>query len=601
MLTKEKHVCPGLSAVAACLLLWLTGCGQSGPDALLEGKRMLDRGQPAMAVRKLKVATSSMPTNDLAWGYLGLAYHQNGAPQDAVAAYARALELNPALPQVRFNLGCLFLEQKRWAEASEQLTAATILDNRSASAWRLLGESQVWLKQPSQALQSLNNSLRLDPENADAWNWLGLALTQMERYAEAERSFQSALKLQANHGPALLNLAVLTQQGLNQPAKAADLYQQYLAFFPTAANASEIRGLIESLQTKPKPAPVEVASNPELSPQKPTSRTVVSTNNVTSEARSNAVQPSSVSSPRTVKEDPPSATVAQQSEVKPRIVKVEESAPVVSSSPGSVASAAPAVHETSAAPEIESSPLETNDVEDSTNQPKRGLFAKINPLNLFKKKQPKTTPLSPSASDSATEVTQPSTSRVHGEVSPIRPPQQIQVTGQFRRYDYNEIGTLNPGNRERAMEDFREADVLRKRQQTPAAIKLYNAAVADDPSFFEAQFNLGLLCYESGEFAQAIQAFQAATMLAPEAISARYNFALSLKAGGYPVDSANELLKVLAEDPNDSRAHLTLANLFATSLEDRTRARAHYKRVLELSPGHPEATAIHYWLLENPE
>jgi Flp pilus assembly protein TadD len=57
---------------------------------------------------------------------------------------------------------------------------------------------------------------------------------------------------------------------------------------------------------------------------------------------------------------------------------------------------------------------------------------------------------------------------------------------------------------------------------------------------------------------------------------------------------------VVAANPNETRAHLTLGNLYAQELQDKSRARAHYLRVLELNPRHPEATSIRYWLVANP-
>jgi Flp pilus assembly protein TadD len=47
-------------------------------------------------------------------------------------------------------------------------------------------------------------------------------------------------------------------------------------------------------------------------------------------------------------------------------------------------------------------------------------------------------------------------------------------------------------------------------------------------------------------------------------------------------------------------AHLTLANLYANRLGESAKARAHYRKVLELEPKHPESVAIRYWLAANP-
>jgi tetratricopeptide (TPR) repeat protein len=86
----------------------------------------------------------------------------------------------------------------------------------------------------------------------------------------------------------------------------------------------------------------------------------------------------------------------------------------------------------------------------------------------------------------------------------------------------------------------------------------------------------------------------------PDSADARYNFALTLKAADHPQDAADELEKLLALHPDEARGHLTLGNLYAERLGDKTRARLHYNRVLQLDPRNPQAQAIRYWLVANP-
>jgi Tfp pilus assembly protein PilF len=82
-------------------------------------------------------------------------------------------------------------------------------------------------------------------------------------------------------------------------------------------------------------------------------------------------------------------------------------------------------------------------------------------------------------------------------------------------------------------------------------------------------------------------------------VDARYNFALALKAAGYPVDAADQLNKILAAHADEVRAHLALANVSAQSLHDVAQARQHYLKVLELQPDNPQANDIRFWLSAN--
>src|ERR671939_535329 len=87
------------AALLLCAVALISGCTPPGPSAMLEGKRLLDRGDYLQAVEKLKVATSLLTTNAQAWNYLGLACHYAGRAAEAEKAYQRALLLNHDLSE----------------------------------------------------------------------------------------------------------------------------------------------------------------------------------------------------------------------------------------------------------------------------------------------------------------------------------------------------------------------------------------------------------------------------------------------------------------------------------------------------------------------
>ena len=132
------------------------------------------------------------------------------------------------------------------------------------------------------------------------------------------------------------------------------------------------------------------------------------------------------------------------------------------------------------------------------------------------------------------------------------------------------------------------------------AVEAYRLAVQADPAYFEAQYHLALAHYTARDYPAALAAWESALAIRPDSAEARYNFALALKSAGYALDAAAELEKILATSPDDVRAHLILGNLYAEQLQDKSRARVHYQRILELDSRHPQATAIRYWLVANP-
>src|SRR5690348_15197826 len=72
----------GMGALLMAVLVF-TGCTPPGARAVLEGKRLLERGDYAQAVEQLRAAVQWMPTNALAFNYLGLAFHQAGQVPEA--------------------------------------------------------------------------------------------------------------------------------------------------------------------------------------------------------------------------------------------------------------------------------------------------------------------------------------------------------------------------------------------------------------------------------------------------------------------------------------------------------------------------------------
>jgi tetratricopeptide (TPR) repeat protein len=223
---------------------------------------------------------------------------------------------------------------------------------------------------------------------------------------------------------------------------------------------------------------------------------------------------------------------------------------------------------------------------DKTPKPsKRTLLQWLNPLNLFTAdtKPSSPTPLPGSTADQIASVEAGS--------SPAEP---------VARYQYESPQRPAAGKRREAERVFAEAVHAQQIQQLPEAIKDYQRAADLDPSFYDAHYNLGLAATQAGELPLALRAYETALAIRPDSLDARYNFALVLKQSNYAVDSAHELQKIIADSPDESRAHLALGNLYAQQFHDLAKARPHYLKVLESDPHNPQADAIRVWLAGHP-
>jgi protein O-GlcNAc transferase len=128
----------------------------------------------------------------------------------------------------------------------------------------------------------------------------------------------------------------------------------------------------------------------------------------------------------------------------------------------------------------------------------------------------------------------------------------------------------------------------------------YQEATRLDPSFFEAHYNLGLAAYDMRDFGLSLSAYERALSINATSADARFNFAFALQEANFPEDAARELERILAARPDEARAHFAVAKLYAEPLARVDLARAHYRKVLQLDPQHPQATAIRYWLSDHP-
>ena len=571
MLTIKNPAAKILIFFLAAVTLF-TGCAPPGPRALLQGKKLLERGKYDEAVEELKTAAVLLGgTNAQAYNYLGVACQHAGQAREAERAYQKALALSPDFAEVRFNLGCLALDEGRFEQARSELTDYTLRRPNSADGWLKLGLAQLRQAQSAAAHarsgqlavaeKSFNEGLRLSPQNAEALTGLGLVAVQRGQPGDAKQFFNRAWKAQPDYRPALLNLAIVEQQYLGERQAALENYRQYLALKPAPEDSEAVRAVAQQLERDlaPTPPSAATATFPQVRTNAPPPRVAPPESAHAStlakipapDTNRTAVRPRTGSSQETNR-----AVFATRAEPLPLTPKP---------APSTIAARTTTAQTTIPAQEMEN--------------------VRLPPEPVLK-----------TAQDGASQTVAPPPAALPQD-SPAAPP-PLPADPRFPRYHYRAPVKPTPGDRSAAERAFAQGVQAHQAQHLQEAIASYRRALQLDPAFFDASYNLGLAATLAGNLPLALSSYENALAIRPNSDDARYNFALLLKQANYLPDAANELEKVVAEYPNDSRAHLALGNLYAQQLQQPAKAREHYVKVLEIDPRNPQAAAIGSWLTD---
>ncbi len=572
------------------------GCAPAGARALRKGEKLIQEGKYSEAVKKFEEATKELPTNAKAWNHLGLGYQYAGEPKKAAQAYQQALTLDRNLAVARLNLGSLYLEQRNFLGAITELTTFVQLEPKNPDGWLKLGSAQMQYaslfsgaektRQLDAAKKSLDFSQKLAP-SAEALNAIGLWQIQRGRFREAIPSFTAALQEQPGYAPALLNLGVLYHQYLNDRRLALENYRQYLAVAKQAPDTAQIQSIVRQLEAEINP-PMAVTTPAAPTAVKP-STPVNSSPPVIVKTETNLAKPApitrvapTVSVPKTQplpkKETP--IEVARLPDELPPVKSAQDILPTnFNKSPDVVLTS----------PNAPPTPVQM------TEPPQKGTgkLSKLNPVSWFKKKPKAVTPVTelplskPTIQEQSVVVEKP--------VQPAAPPKPV-----FPRYKYRSPAKPREGNRVEAEPFFKRGVQAQKDRHWADALEAYRQAIKSDPAYFEATYNSALVARDVGDLSASLATYEKALAIMPESINSRYNFAFTLQEAGYFQDAANELQRLLGQNPNETRAHLLLGNLAAQRLSQISLARDHYQKVLEAEPQHPQATQIRFWLASHP-
>ena len=186
----------------------------------------------------------------------GLELGNRGRFAEALAAFDKALELEPSFALARNNQGWTLGSLGRFAEALVAVNQALELDPTLVLAWSNKGWVHYNLRQWDEALTAFDRALAIEKTHALAWKnkfnllqqlgrnpeaadtafVVGNALVEQDQFVEALEAYQATLQLAPNHNAAWNNQG-WSHDNLKQWDEALTAYDHALELNPTYSHA----------------------------------------------------------------------------------------------------------------------------------------------------------------------------------------------------------------------------------------------------------------------------------------------------------------------------------------------------------------------------
>jgi len=139
----------------------------------------------------------------------GVAFYQHGHLDQAAASFREAIRVNPALADAYYNLGAIYMNQQKPAEARDVLLRAVEIKPDYADALNNLGLLAAEQKHADEAETYFQKAVEASPQYAIAWQNLGNLYREQHRWTESQQALERALKIDpddagVNYGLGLL-------------------------------------------------------------------------------------------------------------------------------------------------------------------------------------------------------------------------------------------------------------------------------------------------------------------------------------------------------------------------------------------------------------
>lgn len=177
----------------------------------------------------------------------GSALMKLGKNAEAEPYLKRAVELDDKDPQKRAQYGSLLVNTGRVDEGARDLESAYNEGLRSTTLLKNLGIAWTRQGRGNEASTVLGEALARSPNDPGLLEALAMARKKAGAFTEAANYFEQAIARDPSRRSAYLNLISVLGNELADGARAKQWCERFLSRFPAAAEAAQVRGILERL------------------------------------------------------------------------------------------------------------------------------------------------------------------------------------------------------------------------------------------------------------------------------------------------------------------------------------------------------------------
>jgi tetratricopeptide (TPR) repeat protein len=195
-------------------------------------KALIAEKRYTAAIAELKNA----PPDEVLQLNLAVAYLKNGNTSDALKTVSAIVKEHPGYAQAQFNLGVVYSQQERFAEAAQAFQEAMRLDPTDDVTRLTYVKTLVVLAQFETAAPIIRDYLHRHPHDFDALYSTGVVEKGLGNNAEAEKVLRQAVAINPNSFDARYNLGFALAH-LGRPAEAKPQLEAAIKLSPDSDKA----------------------------------------------------------------------------------------------------------------------------------------------------------------------------------------------------------------------------------------------------------------------------------------------------------------------------------------------------------------------------